>query len=262
MLTLREIQRGFTSVLFDTGAGSFAREILHDGIDGAARLGIYRNNLHEGFIKALTLEFPVIVRLVGTDYFRQLALEFLAAHPSRAGDLHHVGTALSRYLGERLSGTEYAYLCDVAALEWAWQEVLVAPDSPTLHSADLGDVAPAEYGNLKFRLHPAVRLVSSLYPILQIWKENQPGSPAEATIDLASSGDRVLVLRGAQGITLQTLAAGEFALLECFDRDFTLAAAFEAAGMTDPSFDLGAALRRFVPLGAFASARISNPLAP
>src|SRR5262249_12480482 len=101
MSSLRDLQRQFVGVLFEELADSevtWAR-----GQDGrarlrgprraqtAARLAIYRNNLHEGFINALALEFPVVQRLVGDDYFRQLAREFLHAHPSRAGDLHPIG---------------------------------------------------------------------------------------------------------------------------------------------------------------------------
>src|SRR5438552_18891311 len=79
MSSLRDLQRQFVGALFD------------ELPDTRAGLEIYRNNLHEGFCKVLALEFPVIQRLVGADYFRQLGRDFLHAHPSRGGDLHAIG---------------------------------------------------------------------------------------------------------------------------------------------------------------------------
>src|SRR5215813_11073823 len=81
MSSLRDLQKRFVSILFEESPDSriswiFCRD---DGAQlrgqrraqAAAQIAVYRNNLHEGFIKALALEFPVIERLVGLDYFRQ-----------------------------------------------------------------------------------------------------------------------------------------------------------------------------------------------
>src|SRR3954453_14142785 len=80
---LRELQLQFVAAMF-AESDAIQTHVRDDGMSASARLGIYRNNLREGFIKALALGFPVIERLGGTDYFRQLALEFMSAHPSRA----------------------------------------------------------------------------------------------------------------------------------------------------------------------------------
>src|SRR5712691_4666021 len=134
MLPLRDLQKLFDRALFDYTPDAAAPWI--DGyetgaaqgvaIDAHARLAIYRNNLQEGFRKALALEFPVIERLVGEDYFRQLAASFQAEHPSRFGDLHCIGDPFARFLLQRFEDTQYAYLPDVATLEWAYQQSSVA----------------------------------------------------------------------------------------------------------------------------------------
>ena len=67
MLSLRELQARFAAAVFgDTAEPSMLR-IQAAGIAPELRLGIYRNNLQEGFTKTLALEFPVIQRLVGED---------------------------------------------------------------------------------------------------------------------------------------------------------------------------------------------------
>jgi Putative DNA-binding domain len=251
VLALRELQVRFTDALFDGAVEPVRAEIVADGLDVAERLEIYRNNLREGFIKALAIGFPVIERLVGGDYFRQLAIAFLGAHPSRAGNLHHIGAPFPSYLRERFVDTEYAYLPDVAALEWAWQEALIAADAEPIAPAALGELDPADYEHLRFELHPACALLQCAYPIIRIWRANQPEASGEEVIDLTEGGDRVLVLRTPQCIELRRLPAGDFAALEAFARGLPLGEALEAAQAADTAFDLGSALRRFLQLNVF-----------
>ncbi|MEP7246234.1 MAG: DNA-binding domain-containing protein [Gammaproteobacteria bacterium] len=256
MLALRELQTRFADALFDGAVEPMASQIVPNGIDAAARLDIYRNNLREGFIKALALGFPVIERLVGEDYFRHLALDFLRSHPSRAGNLHHIGAPFAGFLLERFTQTEYAYFADIAALEWAHQEALVAVDVEPIAADALRAADPEAYEALRFTLHPACGLVQSAYPIIRIWRANQPEASGEDTIDLASGGDNVLVLRTPECIEFHRLPAGDFAVLAALSRGQTLGAALETAQAADVLFDLGAALRRFTTLQIFTGLQL------
>ncbi|HVY82667.1 MAG TPA: DNA-binding domain-containing protein [Steroidobacteraceae bacterium] len=248
MLTLRELQLQFAAALFDGADATVVPHIVANGIDPAQRIDIYRNNLHEGFIQALAVAFPVIERLVGTDYFRQLAREFQRAHPSRAGDLHHIGRPFEGFLRARFAGTQYAYLPDVAALEWAVEEALIAPDAEPLDPDVFRELDPADYEELRFELHPASRLVQSPYPIVRIWQVNQPGAESDELIDLDAGGARALVLRAMEGVELHEIPAADFAALAAFARGAPLGLALDEAQRADASFDLGAALVRFMRL--------------
>jgi len=236
MSSLRELQTGFVSALFGE---------LPDS--GVAAMAIYRNNLREGFIKALALEFPVVERLVGQDYFRQLGGEFLLAHPSRAGDLHAIGAPFPEYLRERYAVSDYAYLPDVAALEWAYQQASIAADAPAFDVQSLACVAPELYGGLRFNLHPACFLVHSMYPILRIWQVNQTDNTD--TVDLSAGADHIITRRVGDGIELRRLAPTEYVLLEGFSQGATLAEALAAVQVLESGFDLGRALRQAIALG-------------
>jgi putative DNA-binding protein len=248
VLALRELQMSFVDALFDGDADVVVSQIEADGIEPAERLDIYRNNLREGFTKALSIGFPVIERLVGADYFRQLAVDFLHAHPSRAGNLHHIGSPFPQYLRERYAHTEYSYLGDVAALEWAHEEALLAADEEPLAASALADVDPARYAELRFRLHPACGLVRSRFPIVRIWRANQADPDGDETIDLGSGGDDVLVVRTPECVEFHSLPPGEYTALEAFARGAPLGVALDAAQAADSTFDLSAALRRFFAL--------------
>jgi hypothetical protein len=246
MSSLRELQRQFAGVLFGELPDSHQAQ-------PAARFAIYRNNLHEGFIKALALEFPVIQRLVGEDYFRQLAMEFLQAHPSRAGDLQAIGAPFPNYLRIRFTGTEYAYLPDVAQLEWAYEQAAIGADAPSFDVRSLTRVAPEFYGGLRFELHPACHLVRSAFPVLRIWQVNQPDADSEQSVDLSAGPDHIATWRAGYRVELVRMQRGEYRLLECFAQGATLAEALATLQRTEPGFDLGCALRCLITLGMITS---------
>jgi hypothetical protein len=250
MSSLRDLQRQFVGALFE--------ELPDSQVENAARLAIYRNNLHEGFTKALALEFPVIQGLVGDDYFRQMAREFLRAYPSRAGDLHAIGSPFPEYLRGRFAGTEYAYLPDVAQLEWAYERAAIAADAPPFDIRALAHVAPESYGGLRFDLHPACYLVSSVYPILRIWQVNQIGADSKEVVDLSTGPDHIATRRVGHGVELVRLPCAEYRLLECFLRGATLAEALTALQSVEPELDLGCSLRQLIALGMITRFQTDN----
>jgi hypothetical protein len=228
------------------------------GHEVAAGIEVYRNNLRAGFLRALSLEFPVIERLVGADYFRQLAWDFQRRHPSRAGDLHEIGAPFADYLRSRFGEGGFAYLPDVAALEWACQQSAVAAAAQDFDAAAISCVAPEAYSRLRFELKPECLLVRSDYPILRIWQSNQPGALDE-TIDLSMGGECVVTHRGRDGVELCRITEGMHSLLKEFSSGSALEQAWAAAVRCDPGFDLGQALRQALALRLLAAVDGINP---
>jgi hypothetical protein len=267
MPALPELQRRFGAALRGGDSAAIESCIRAAGIEPARRVAIYRNNWRENALATLAAAFPVLKRLVGDDYFRQMAREFLADHPSPSGDLQHLGAPLGRFLAERHGGSAYAYLADVARLEWAFQEVLVAAGHAALDVRRLAAVPQPQWPQLGFVLHPAVRLVRSAFPVLTIWSAHQPrpdGSGAaiidDTIIDLGLGGEFVLLRRTDSAVELHRLPHAEFALLEVLARGATLSAAADAAAVLDPGFDVSHALQRQVLLAVLVDFTV--PAAP
>lgn len=183
---LAELQAHFAAALRGPGHDGATADpalvagIVDDGLAPAARLNLYRNNARAMFVGALQRSYPVILRRVGDGYFQRLAAEYRAAHPSRSGDLHWIGEEFPEWLASRLKGTEYGWLADLARLEWACEEVLVAADSAAISIEALGAVAPEALSRMRVRLQPALRCVSSPYPVWSVWRANQPDQPGDA----------------------------------------------------------------------------------
>jgi hypothetical protein len=257
LLSLRDLQLRFLASLYEGVDGVIADAIDPGSPSAAARLGIYRNNLREGFVKTLAQEYPVIERLVGSDFFRQTALDYQLRHPSRHGDLTHVGRHFPDYLRAQFGAGEHAYLPDVAELEWALQLVAIAPAGGLLDAGGLAQVDPARYAELVFEPHPATRLVESRFPIVRIWQSNQPGA-AEEAIDLGAGGDRVLVRRHDGELEFLHLAPPDFLFARMLARRTPLGLATDASLAVDPAFDLVRALRALTLAGAFARAGLPH----
>jgi hypothetical protein len=256
MPALPELQRRFGAALTVGDDAAIVPFVHAAGIDPARRIAIYRNNWRENFLATLAATYPVIKRLVGDAYFRQLARDFQALHPSQCGNLQQLGAPLAAYLRQRFAGTEYAYFADVARLEWAYQEVLTAAEQGPLDVGSLRLVPDACWPQLRFSLHPAARLVRSEFPVLRIWSAHQPGADGAAidrtVISLDAGGDCLLLHRTSSHVEMRRLARAEFALLERLAGGESLAAAASHACTCDAEFDLTQALLRNVSLGVLA----------
>lgn len=250
MLTLRDLQRAFVQgALSESAPALVCAQIVGDGIAPERRLAIYRNNAVEGFLKTLQATFPTLVRLSGEDWFRQIGRQYMRRHPSRSGNMHYIGEHFATFLETELAGSSYEYFADVARFEWAYQEVLVAADHPTFELSALALVPPADYGALTFRTHPAMRLVHSRFPVLAIWRANQPDAAADGRIALDQGSSSVLLIRRADHVELRELPPAQFALLAALVRGESLEQAAEQALEIDPRVALDAALGRIVSLG-------------
>src|SRR5271155_624967 len=83
MRSLREVQRGFTAAtLFDDAASLAEIGILADGLDPAARIAVYRNNVFGNYRQALAATYPVVRRLVGGPPFAAANAPLVRAPPS------------------------------------------------------------------------------------------------------------------------------------------------------------------------------------
>jgi hypothetical protein len=254
MHALHEQQAVFASALAGNTAGLATMAKPRSRISTIAAAAVYRNNVSEGFRKALALAFPVIERLVGADYFGQLAAEFRRRHPSRSGNLNGIGAAFAGFLRQTFSATEFAYLADVAKLGWACQEVILAAAQRAIPLQSLAAIDPARYPDLGLGVHPAVRFISSSYPVMLVWSSNQPDAPAQI-VDLDAGADHVLVTRRAGGVVLHRLTPACFQLGVALQAGASLGDAVAAAGMESTPSELGTALHKLFTTGAFTSLR-------
>ena len=251
MLSLHDAQALVTDALLGGDGRHGAAALLRDGggVSADRRLHVYRNHLFASLGAALQAVYPVTARLLGDDYFRQLARAYIVRHPSTSGSLHGFGAELPAFIGRQATLAALPYLADVAALERAYHEVYHEADEQALDTATLARVAADAQGRIRLHLQLASRFVASPFPVLAIWQANQAAADdAVAPVSLDDGGVRVLVARSDFEVEFRVLAEAE-------DRFLRALAAGEPLAV-DPAFDLGATLGRHLALGSFRSASL------
>ncbi|APZ43430.1 putative DNA-binding domain-containing protein [Acidihalobacter ferrooxydans] len=255
MRTLRDTQDALADAVLGTG-------LIH-GLDetrlsAEVATAIYRNNVRVGALNALAGAFPAVKALLGEDCFEGSMLRYLAAHPSRAGDLHELGAAVPAYLATVPEFAELAYLSDVARLEWLQRAALVAADAAAFDFSGLGEVDEARFDALRFRLAPASRAFASPWPVFGIWRMARASAQGEETgeplPDIHGGGECVIVYRdGRQQPRTERLTPGAYALLTGLGDALPFAVACERAWAVDSELDVGDCLQRFVVSGVIGA---------
>jgi hypothetical protein len=149
-----------------------------------------------------------------------------------------------------------AHVAEVARLEWAREEAYYAPDAPPLSVADLAAIPITRYAELRFELHPTLRLIRSTGPVFVLWQAAIDASPDGISAALRKAGpEQVLVVRPAMTVTPRPITAADLLLLKALGEGLPLAEAAERAQANDANFDLQAALALHLAGGSFAGYR-------
>lgn len=254
MSTLREVQAAFAQgVLEPALAGGIASGVVCDGVTPERRLDVYRTNVFVSLGRVLEGTFPATRRLLGPERFAALALDFIRAELPDRPQLATYGAGFPAFVERAIEDAALPWLADVARLERAREESCHAADAPPLAAATLAALPLERYPELRFRLHPSLRLIRSAGPVYALWQAALDGA-AEGSLAAASSGrpEQVLVVRPEMTVTTRPISAPDLVLVEALGQSLPLAAAADRAQAADAGFDLQAALALHLAGGTFA----------
>jgi hypothetical protein len=216
--------------------------------EAARRFGVYRNNVAAGLADALAKRFPVIERLVGTEFFRAMGSLYLVAHRPKSPVLMEWGDTFPGFLAGFAPLAAYPYMADVARIEVA--------RGRACHSADLRPIT-AEYliaagsdpGTARLHLHPSVQVLHLAHAAVSIWAANQPGGSLQEV--LPSAPETALILRDTTfAVPVCAIGAGDAALICAIQAGHGLLAAAELAAFAEPGHDPQSILVRLLRAGA------------
>lgn len=213
----------------------------------ARRFAVYRNNVAVGLVDALATRFPVVLRLVGEDFFRATARAFVAERPPRSPVLTFYGDAFPDFLAAFPPAARVPYLADVARLEAARTHSYHAADAEPLEAGALAAIAERDPATWGLALHPAVRIVASPHPIVSLWAMNQPGATPGPLASRAA--ETALVARPRLEVRVAAAEPGEGAFLTACAAGASCSDAVGAALETGEALDPGRALARVLVLG-------------
>ena len=216
MSALATLQREFIDALFAADPPADPRLAIHHG------------NARANWRGALAAAYPTVRRLVGDGFFDAACDHYAREYPSRGGDLAAFGAQLAPFLAGYAPAASLPYLPDVARLDWAVHESFHAADAGPLDLGALAKVPPADYGRLRLKPHPAVRLLLSAYPISAIREANLPHR--DGTPDRLEGEDHVLVAREGFEPAARSVAATDWNVLALLAEGANLDSACDVLG--------------------------------
>lgn len=250
MRQLAERQHDFALALLDARRVTPPGLVGPDGIESPRRFAVYRNNVVAGLIGTLKDNYPAVCRIVGIEFFRAMAREFVTANPPRSPIMLDYGADFADFIAAFAPVVTLPYLADVARIERAWTEAYHAADSRTLASKDLLAIDQTRLAEVCLRLHPSLRLVQSRFPAVTIWHMNVVDGEA-APVDLEAGGEDALIIRPSAEVCVHELPPGGFEFVKTIATGQPVVAAAIAALEVTPQFDLKAMLAGLVEAGAF-----------
>jgi uncharacterized protein len=241
---LHEQQQAFSAAVLARDPQALPLQALFTGSPAhiTRRLAIYRANLQAARINALSAAFGTVEKIVGADFFEGLSREYGRAHPSSQGDLHGFGAHFAHFLESFEPTKELPYLPDVARLDWALHCADAAADAPALTAPALVQALGAHAADsVRIKLHPAAAMVSSRFPLWDIWLFNH-AADAQAAAPNWEQAQTVLVSRSQWRAVPRPASAAEVAALTALQNGENLEAALSAALKIEPQLDLAAQL--------------------
>jgi len=242
MSMLLELQMRLRRAVLGGDTAEIVAAIQGDGLNPAARVGIYRHHAFATLGDALQITFPVVSRLVDKRFFAYAAHEYLREHPPHSRCLVEYGADFADFLARFTPCEKLPYLADVARFEWALNIAATVREATPLQTETLVAIPPGKAGYVALRLQPSLSYFASPWPIDTIWQANKADDVPP--IDLASGGTSLEIRRAGEAVSWRRLDPGTFAFRTALADGLVLAAAMAAATMRDPAFNLTAALRQ------------------
>ena len=214
MSHLSQLQSDFQAYLLDASKGAaFKNQIVNDKKVGAkTRLGIYADAYRLRIIEALSNSYPILKALLGDDLFEKAALKYIEQYPSTYRNMRWVGDKMAAHLQATLP--QYPVAAEMAQFEWALGLAFDADDASILSLQDLATIPPENWGNLRFKFHPAVQLVNAKYNVLLVW---QALNIEKAPPKIAQINEHYVVWRKDLSSHYRSLELAEFDAIQCMN---------------------------------------------
>lgn len=235
-MPLKASQQEFARALLDPAAPVPVGVVDPEGRPAPKRFAVYRNNVTVSLVEALAVAFPVVEKIVGSEFFAALAREYVRVEPPASPLLMFYGSTFPGFLSQFDPVAHLTYLPDVASLEQMRRQAYHAADVPALAPDFLAAIAPEALGDLRVSLHPAAQLLRSDHPVLSIWEWNMADEHALDSA-LVENGEHVLVTRPDLDVEMRLLPPGGSNFLGALQAGQSLNEA-ASAGAASEGFDL------------------------
>lgn len=223
----------------------------------SARFNVYRNNTAFSLTEAMADSYPVISALVGDEFFKAMAGQYVQSNTPKSPVLLHYGETFAEFLETFEPAESLPFLADVARVEWAFVQAYHAADSDSITAEALQAVPAEDVHEACLTLHPSLHLIQSDWPAISIWSIHQIDDLNErqaALRQVEQKGECGLIVRPEFEVNVQLVQPPILQLLTSFSDGATLGEAAERLEPDDVE-DFGGMLGYIFSTGAITDIR-------
>ena len=164
--TLQDVFQGAV-LASDRAPGLFVRE----GLNEIGGFDLYINAYRARLAEALKDNYPVLFLALGDELFDQLASAYTEQRPSRYRSIRWFGDGLREFIDQNPELLPHPALADLASMDWALRGAFDAANATVCRGEELAAIAPQDWPQMRFALHPSVSLLDLNWRIGPIWHE-------------------------------------------------------------------------------------------
>jgi hypothetical protein len=173
---LKALQNEFAAAML-RGDPSIGSRVVSDADASAGeRLEIYADAYVARLQEALEVDFPGLLAYLGDEFYR-LTRDYIREHPSQHPSIRWCGRHLPGYIAATNPWCDDVELVELAAFEWAKNEVFDAAESPLATIEQLAAVPPEQWGDLRIEFIPALRRLDLRSNAIPRWRAREQAGP-------------------------------------------------------------------------------------
>lgn len=147
-------------------------------------LKIYQNNLLMTAVRALSLKYPVVDKMIGREALSNLTRKLLLVELPTSGDWADWGEHLSSLITTTELHDQHPYLAEVASFEWLIHEAARGAGTE-LNVNSLARLSEPDLKRVFIQLSSTLKVLSFQYPVDEIWMLHQLDESQIDTHELA-----------------------------------------------------------------------------
>lgn len=177
------------------------------------KLNIYSNAYKMRFRETIETNHEVLGRYLGDELFDAMVGGYVKQYPSRYVSLRDYTAHLPSFLSDTQPFSDYPIVAEIANFERLLLDVFDALDADPVTIEDLQGMPPADWPNMRLRLHPSVQMFTAHWNSVESWNAIK----AEANPDAATCqpDSHWLLWRGLDRLSeFRSIKAEEFELMQ------------------------------------------------
>ncbi|WP_095077393.1 DUF2063 domain-containing protein [Pseudomonas sp. Irchel s3h17] len=255
-------QATFAAALLDPSLACPSGLFSSNGAAPDSRFAVYRNNVQSSLINALADSYPVVLQLVGDEFFRAMARAYVQGAPPRHAVINDYGHDFADFIQGFAPAAGVPYLADVARLERLRINAYHAADAAGIDPMQLAAVLnePDTLAQLRIQLHPSLFTLCSPYALVSVWNAHQ-GDDLPAS--LAPYQEQcALILRNGLQVEVFAIDQGAACFIERLQAGDCLEQAVVRALDIAPAFDLSQCLVLLISRNAITHLQQHDKVSP